>query len=123
MLEYFAYAKFVNGGVVARSNPLKKWRTVAQVAQQCRVTSQAVRDAVKAGKIEAWSVGEYLLIHKDQIPLFEKTRQRKFHQVANGQYRVEYLPARGRRKVAKETSQGQASDSTSKAAETAENKA
>ncbi len=83
------------------SNPLKKWRTVAQVAEQCKVSPQAIRDAIKAKKIDAWPVGEYLLIHKDQIPLFEKTRQRKFHQVAEGRYRVDYLPTRGRRKAAK----------------------
>ena len=35
-----------------KSNPLKKWRTVAQVAEQCKVTPQAIRDAIKAGKIE-----------------------------------------------------------------------
>lgn len=84
---------------MAKLNPLKKWRTVAQVAEQCKVTSQAIRDAIKAGKIEAWPVGESILIHKDQIPLFEKTRQRKFHQVAEGRYRVDYSPARGRRKA------------------------
>lgn len=103
---------------MSKSNPLKKWRTVAQVAEQCKVSPQAIRDAIKAGKIEAHSVGEYLLIHKDQIPLFEKTRQRKLHQVAEGRYRVDYLPTRGRRKAA----QGQSSDLGPKPAETAENK-
>ena len=33
-----------------KSNPLKKWRTVAQVAEQCGVTPQAIRDAIKVGK-------------------------------------------------------------------------
>lgn len=83
---------------MSRSNPLKKWRTVAQVAEQCGVTSQAIRDAIKAKKIEAWPVGEYLLIHKDQVPLFEKTRLRKIRQIGDGKFRVDYLPARGRRK-------------------------
>ncbi len=80
-------------------NPLKKWRTVAQVAEQCGVTPQAIRDAVKTAKIEAWPVGEYLLIHKDQVPLFEKTRLRKMRQVGDGKFKVDYLPARGRRKT------------------------
>ena len=80
-----------------KSNPLKKWRTVAQVAEQCGVTSQAIRDAIKAGKIEAWPVGENLLIHKDQVPLFEKTRIRKIRQVGDGK-----LPARGRRKTSQQ---------------------
>ena len=92
-------SKVGGGEEMAKSNPLKKWRTVAQVAEQCKVTSQAIRDAIKAKKIEAWPVGESILIHKDQIPLFEKTRQRKFHQVAEGRYRVDYSPARGRRKA------------------------
>jgi predicted transcriptional regulator len=81
-----------------KSNPLKKWRTVAQVAEQCGVTPQAIRDAIKAKKIEAWPVGDYLLIHNGQIPLFEKTRKREFRQVGEGRYKVGYLPARGRRK-------------------------
>lgn len=83
---------------MSKSNPLKKWRTVAQAAEQCNVTAQAIRDAIKAGKIEAWPVGEYLLIHKDQIPVFEKTRIRKMRQVADGKFKMDYLPARGRRK-------------------------
>lgn len=83
---------------MAKSNPLKNWRTVAQVSKQCGVTPQAIRDAIKASKIEAHSVGEYLLIHKDQIPLFEKTRIRKMKQVGDGKYKLEVLPARGRRK-------------------------
>ena len=87
---------------MSKSNPLKKWRTVAQVAEQCKVTPQAIRDAVKTKKIEAWPVGEYLLIHKDQIPLFEKTRQRKFHQIGEGRYKVGYVPARGRRKTTRQ---------------------
>ena len=89
---------------MARSNPLKKWRTVAQVAEQCDVTPQAIRDAIKAKKIEAWPVGDYHLIHIDQIPLFEKTRKREFRQVGEGQYRVDYLPARGRRKITNQVS-------------------
>ncbi len=84
---------------MAKSNPLKKWRTVAQIAEQCHVTSQAIRDAIKAQKIEAWPVGKYILIHKDQISLFEKTRKREFRQVGEGQYWVGYSPARGRRKA------------------------
>ena len=84
------------------SNPLKKWRTVTQVAEQCGVTPQAIRDAIKVGKVEAWPVGKYLLIHKDQIPLFEKTRLRKMRQVGDGKFKVDYLPARGRRKAAQE---------------------
>lgn len=76
MVECFAHAK-LKAGEMAKLNPLKKWRTVAQVAEQCGVTPQAIRDAIKAGKIEAWPVGEYLLIYRDQIPLFEKTRIRK----------------------------------------------
>ena len=84
---------------MANSNPLKKWRTVAQVAGQCGVSSQAIRDAIKARKIEAWPVGEYILIHKDQIPLFEKTRKREFRQISEGRYRVGYSPARGRHKI------------------------
>ena len=82
-----------------KSNPLKKWRTVAQLAKQCGVTPQAIRDAIKAGKIEAWPVGEYLLIRKDQAALFEKTRLRKIRQVGDGKFKVDYLPARGRRKA------------------------
>ena len=85
-----------------KSNPLKKWRTVAQVAEQCGVTSQAIRDAIKAGKIEAWPVGENLLIHKDQVPLFEKTRIRKIRQVGDGKYKIDSLPARGRRKASQQ---------------------
>lgn len=85
---------------MSKSNPLKKWRTVAQVAEHCGVTPQAIRDAIKAGKIEAWPVGEYILIHKDQIPFFEKTRIRKMRQVGDGKFRMDYLPARGRRKTA-----------------------
>ena len=84
---------------MGKSNPLKNWRTVAQVAEQCAVSSQAIRDAIKAKKIEAWPVGEYILIHKDQIPLFEKTRKREFRQVSDGQFRVGYSPARGRRRA------------------------
>ena len=88
-----------------KSNPLKKWRTVAQVAKQCGVTPQAIRDAIKVKKIEAWPVGDYLLIHKDQIPFFEKTRKKKLHEVSEGRYRFDYLPARGRRKtIQKESS-------------------
>ena len=86
-------------GEMLKANPLKKWRTVAQVAEQCGVTPQAIRDAIKAKKIEAWPIGDYLLIHNDQIPLFEKTRKREFRQVGEGQYKVGYLPARGRRKA------------------------
>ena len=82
-----------------KSNPLKKWRTVAQVAKQCGVTAQAIRDAIKAKKIEAWPVGDYLLVHIDQIPLFEKTRKREFRQIGDGRYRVVASPARGRRKA------------------------
>ena len=81
-----------------KSNPLKKWRTVAQVAEQCGVTSQAIRDAIKAGKIEVWPVGENLLIHKDQVPLFEKTRIRKIRQVGDGKFTIDTLPARGHRR-------------------------
>lgn len=84
---------------MSKSNPLKNWRTVAQVAQQCGVSSQAIRDAIKAEKIKAWPVGEYLLINRDQVPLFEKTRLRKIRQVSDGKFKVDYLPARGRRKV------------------------
>lgn len=84
---------------MSKPNPLKNWRTVAQVSKHCGVTPQAIRDAIKAGKIEAHSVGEYLLIHKDQIPLFENTRVRKLRQVADGRYRIDTLPARGRRKA------------------------
>ena len=83
---------------MSKSNPLKNWRTVAQIADQCAVSPQAIRDAIKAGKIEAWPVGEYLLIHRDQIPLFEKTRIRKMRQVGDGKFKVDYLPARGRRR-------------------------
>lgn len=82
-----------------KSNPLKNWRTVAQVSKHCGVTPQAIRDAIKAGKIEAHLVGEYLLIHKDQIPLFEKTRIRKMTQVGDGKFKLEVLPDRGRRKA------------------------
>ena len=85
---------------MAKSNPLKKWRTVAQVAEKCDVTPQAIRDAIKAKKIEAWPVGDYLLIHIDQIPLFEKTRKREFQRIGEGQFRVVTSPARGRRKAA-----------------------
>ena len=84
---------------MSKTNPLKKWRTVAQVAEQCGVTPQANRDAIKAGKIEAWPVGENLLIHKDQVPLFEKTRIRKIRQVGDGKFTIDTLPARGRRKI------------------------
>ena len=91
-----------------KSNPLKKWRTVAQVAEKCNVTSQAIRDAIKAKKIEAWPVGDYLFINIDQIPLFEKTRKREFSRVGEGQYRVSYLPARGRRKAGQQGSNGNA---------------
>ncbi len=94
---------------MSKSNPLKKWRTVAQVAEQCKVSPQAIRDAIKAGKIEAWPVGENLLIHKDQIPLFEKTRLRKIRQVGDGKYQMDYLPARGRRKKASQQ-QGSSGD-------------
>ena len=87
-----------------KSNPLKKWRTVAQVAKQCGVTAQAIRDAIKAKKIEAWPVGDYLLFHVDQIPLFEKTRKREFRQIGDGQYRVVTSPARGRRKAGQQGS-------------------
>lgn len=89
-----------------KSNPLKKWRTVAQVAEQCGVSPQAIRDAIKAEKIKAWPVGEYLLIHKDQVPLFEKTRLRKIRQVGDGKYKMDYLPARGRRKASHQNSNG-----------------
>ena len=85
---------------MSKSNPLKKWRTVAQVAEQCKVSPQAIRGAIKAGTIEAWPFCENLLIHKDQIPLFEKTRLRKIRQVGDGKYQMDYLPARGRRKKA-----------------------
>lgn len=85
---------------MTKSNPLKKWRTVAQIAEQCGVTPQAIRDAIKAKKIEAWPVGDYLLIHNDQIPLFEKTRKREFRKVGEGRYKVGYLPVRGRRRKA-----------------------
>jgi excisionase family DNA binding protein len=91
---------------MAKSNPLKKWRTVAQVAEQCGVTSQAIRDAIKAGKIEGWPVGENLLIHKDQVPLFEKTRLRKIRQIGDGKFKVDYLPARGRRKASHQSPNG-----------------
>ena len=87
------------GEMSAKLNPLKNWRTVAQIAKQCGVTPQAIRDAIKAGKIKAWPVGEYLLINKDQIPLFEKTRKREFHKVGEGQFRVVTSSARGRRKA------------------------
>lgn len=83
---------------MSKSNPLKKWRTVAQIAAQCNVTAQAIRDAIKVGKIQAWPVGEYILIHKDQVPLFERTRLRKIRHVGGGKYRIERLPARGRPK-------------------------
>ncbi len=89
-----------------KSNPLKKWRTVAQIAEQCGVTPQAIRDAIKAKKIEAWPVGDYLLIHADQIPLFEKTRKREFQRVGEGQYRVVTSPARGRHKISQQGSNG-----------------
>lgn len=65
-----------------KRNPLENWRTVAQVARQCTVSSQAIRDAIKARKIEAWPLGEYTLIHKDQIPIFKKTRNVKWEQVS-----------------------------------------
>src|SRR3989338_5669476 len=91
---------------MSKTNPLKKWRTVAQVAEQCGVTPQAIRDAIKAGKIEAWPVGENLLIHKDQVPLFEKTRIRKIRQDGDGKFTIAPLPARGRRKVATRGSNG-----------------
>ena len=84
---------------MSKQNPLKNWRTVAQVSKQCGVTPQAIRDAIKAGKIEAWPVGENLLIHKDQVPLFEKTRIRKIRQVGDGKFMIDTLPARGRRKI------------------------
>ena len=84
---------------MSKLNPLKKWRTVAQVAEQCGVTPQAIRDAIKARKIEAWPIGDYLLIHSDQIPLFEKTRKREFRQVGDGKFKVDYIPARDRRKA------------------------
>jgi excisionase family DNA binding protein len=87
---------------MSKSNPLRKWRTVTQVAEQCGVTPQAIRDAIKAGKIEAWPVGENLLIHKDQVPLFEKTRIRKIRQVGEGKFKMDTLPARGRRKAGPE---------------------
>lgn len=90
-----------------KSNPLKNWRTVAQVSKHCGVTPQAIRDAIKARKIEAHSVGEYLLIHKDQIALFEKTRIRKMKQVGDGKYKLEVLPARGRRKSLASSSTGE----------------
>ena len=90
-----------------KSNPLKKWRTIAQVANQCGVTAQAIRDAIKAKKIEAWPVGDYLLVNIDQIPLFEKTRKREFRQIGDGQFRVVTSPVRGRRKA------GQQDDSNS----------
>ncbi len=82
-----------------KPNALKNWRTVAQVSKQCGVTPQAIRDAIKAGKIEAHSVGEYLLIHQDQGPLFEKTRLRKIRQVGDGKYKMVSLPAHGHRKI------------------------
>ena len=82
---------------MAKKNPLKNWRTVSQVAKQCDVSAQAIRDAIKAKKIEAWDVGEYTLIHKDQMPLFEKTRKVKWEQIAEGHFKVERVPARGRK--------------------------
>ena len=82
---------------MARKNPLKSWRTVAQVASQCNVSSQAIRDAIKAEKIEAWPVGEYTLIHKDQIPVFEETRKVKWDQISEGHFKKELVPARGRK--------------------------
>ena len=106
MIEYFAYAKLGSGGDGVKSNPLKKWRTVAQVAKQCRVTPQAIRDAIKAKKIEAWPVGHHLLSNIDQISLFEKTRKREFRQIGEGKYRVGYAPVRGRRKASQQGSDG-----------------
>lgn len=78
-------------------NPLENWRTVTQVATQCNVTSQAIRDAIKAGKIEAWSVGEYMLIHKSEIPLFWKTRKVKWEAVSEGHFKRELVPTHGRK--------------------------
>ena len=78
-----------------KSNPLKNWRTVSQFASQCNVTPQAIRDAIKAGKIEAWPVGESTLIHKSQIFLFEKTRKVKWEAVSQGHYKKGLVPARG----------------------------
>ncbi len=89
---------------MSKLNPLKNWRTVAQIAQQCGVSPQAIRDAIKAKKIKAWPVGEYLLINRDQVPLFEKTRLRKIRQVGDGKFKVDYLPARGRRKKTMDSS-------------------
>lgn len=83
---------------MSKPNPLRKWRSVAQLAKECQVSPQAIRDAIKAGKIEAWPVGEYLLIHKDQAALFEKTRIRKLRQIGDGKFKLEVLPARGRRR-------------------------
>ena len=91
---------------MSKSNPLKNWRTVAQVAQQCGVSPQAIRDAIKAEKIHAWPVGEYLLINRDQVPLFEKTRIRKIRQVGDGKFTIDTLPARGRRKVSHQSPNG-----------------
>ncbi len=72
---------------------------MTQVSKHCGVTPQAIRDAIKAGKIQAWPVGESLLINRDQIPVFEKTRIRKMTQVGDGKFKLETLPARGRRKL------------------------
>ena len=80
-----------------KTNPLKNWRTVSQFAKQCNVTPQAIRDAIKVGKIEAWPVGESTLIHKSQIPLFEKTRKVKWEQVDEGRFKRELVPALGRK--------------------------
>ena len=80
-----------------KSNPLKNWRTVSQVASQCNVTPQTIRDAIKAGKIEAWPVGEATLIHKSQIPLFENTRKVKWEAVSEGHFKRELVPAHGRK--------------------------
>lgn len=82
-----------------KSNPFKKWRSVRQFAKECGVSPQAIRDAIKANKIEAWPVadGEFFLIHRDQVTIFEKTRKRKVSVVSPGRYHFESQPARGRR--------------------------
>lgn len=82
---------------MAKSNPLKNWRSVSQFAKLCKVSGQAIRDAIKAGKIEAWDVGEYTLIHKNQISIFEKTRKVKWEQISEGHFKRDLVPDRGRK--------------------------
>lgn len=53
---------------------LRNWMSISEVANEVKISAQAIYKAIKSGRIKAEKAGYHILIHRDEVLRFIRNR-------------------------------------------------